>query len=229
MKNIAIECKNLKKTYFTKSSEVNALKNINLKVYENELLMLMGPSGSGKTTLLSVIAGILNFDSGDLTVLNNEIKNLSDENLTKFRSKNIGFVFQSFNLIPTLTSLENIMIPLIIQNINLEEAKNKAIEMLKKVDLEDKINNYPNELSGGEMQRVSIARGFIHNPKILLCDEPTSYLDMNLGKHIMQLLKTFTENSDTSIIVVTHDPRITDFATRIIEIEDGVIQNNPKN
>jgi putative ABC transport system ATP-binding protein len=225
MEKIAIECQNLKKTYYNPSNKVEALKDVNLKVYENELLMLMGPSGSGKTTLLSIIGGILNFESGVLNVLSQNIKNLNDENLTIFRSKNIGFVFQSFNLIPTLNALENVLIPLLIQNMNLNEATDKAKDLLKKVNLEDKMDSYPRELSGGEMQRVSIARGFIHNPKILLCDEPTSYLDSNLGKHIMQILKNFIIENNTTIVVVTHDPRITPFASRIIEIDDGIIKN----
>ncbi|MFA6119236.1 MAG: ABC transporter ATP-binding protein [Parachlamydiales bacterium] len=229
MENYIIECSKVKKTFFTGTQQVDALKDVNLKIKENELLMLMGPSGSGKTTLLSVIAGILLHTEGEISVLNKNLKMLTSDERTDFRGKNIGFVFQSFNLIPYLTVIENVSIPLLIQNIKKDEAETTAKNLLIKLGIGHLINRYPQELSGGEQQRVSIARGCVHNPKIILCDEPTSYLDAENGKKAMEILKKIQTENKSTLIIVTHDPRILDFADRIIEIQDGTIKNEKIN
>ncbi|NGX28056.1 MAG: putative ABC transporter ATP-binding protein [Candidatus Anoxychlamydiales bacterium] len=225
MENYTVICKNVKKTFFSVSGQVEALRDVNLKVKEDELVMLMGPSGSGKTTLLSVIGAILRHTKGEITVLNENLKELSGDNRTLFRGKNIGFVFQSFNLIPYLNVQENVAIPLFIQKVEREKALDIAKGLLLKMDLKHILDRYPKEISGGEQQRVSIARGYIHNPKIILCDEPTSYLDAENGKRVMQILKDIQKANKSSLIVVTHDPRIVDYADRIIEIQDGIIKN----
>ncbi len=229
MEEYSIICSKIKKTYGKGSTKVEALRDINLKVKQSELLMLMGPSGSGKTTLLSVIATILKFDSGDCSILNKNINQLSYQEKTIFRGKNIGFVFQSFNLIPTLTTVENVAIPLLIHNITREDSLKRAEEILSKLGLQDKLTKYPKELSGGEQQRVSIARGCIHKPKIILCDEPTSYLDTETGSKVMLILKDLQKENQSTLVVVTHDPRILNYADRIVEIEDGIIKNNHEN
>lgn len=227
--NYTIICNQVKKIFTTGTTEVEALKNVNLKVKENELLMLMGPSGSGKTTLLSVIAGVLLHTDGQILVLNQNLKSMTSDEKTDFRGKNIGFVFQSFNLIPTLTVLENVSIPLLLQNKNDKEINERVNNLLIKLGIEQLKDRYPQELSGGEQQRVSIARGCIHNPKIILCDEPTSYLDAENGKKVMEILKAIQKEFKSTLIIVTHDPRILEFADRIIEIQDGIIKNEKNN
>jgi putative ABC transport system ATP-binding protein len=229
MDQITIECKNITKTFGTQETENIPLRNINLVAHENELIMLMGPSGSGKTTLISIIGGILQQTSGECTVLNQPINSLPTEEKTKFRGKNIGFMFQYLNLIPTLNALENAAIPLMLNGYNRSQAMDETKKMLIDVDLEKRIYQIPSDLSGGEQQRVCIVRACIHRPKIILCDEPTSFLDHERGKKIMQLLQKIKVENKCTLIVVTHDPRILEFADRIIEIEDGMIKNSSNN
>ncbi len=224
-----IVCKDIWKIFQSGADKVEALRGINLSVKENEMLMLVGPSGAGKTTLLTVIAGILTQNEGECTVLGKDINHLPEKEKSLFRGESIGFVFQSFNLIPSLTAEENISIPLVLQGISKEEAILKANQILDQLDLKDKQKRYPSQLSGGEQQRVSIARGCIHRPKIILCDEPTSFLDAENGKKVMSILKDFQEKDNSSVIVVTHDIRIEEFADRIVHIEDGVIKEERKN
>lgn len=221
--DIIVECKDVKKSFFPGKTEVKALKGINLGVKENELIMLMGPSGSGKTTLISIIGGILNQDEGSCSVLHQDINNLPAAEKALFRGKNVGFVFQTLNLIPTLNAVENVCIPLILQNVEKNKAFLEAKELLAKMGLKDKYNSYPKELSGGEQQRVSVARGCIHKPKVMLCDEPTSFLDLETGREVINVLKEIQKENKCSIVIVTHDPRILDYADRIEEISDGVI------
>lgn len=223
MNQITIECKNIKKSFGQGETIVKTLRGIDLVVHENEMVMLMGPSGSGKTTLISIIGGILNQDEGECLILNKPINSLNSYEKTKFRGKNIGFMYQYFNLVPTLTALENASIPLLLNGYTRKEATDKTAELLESMGLERQIYRIPSDLSGGEQQRVAIARACIHQPKIILCDEPTSFLDHELGQKIMQLLVDIKNKNDCTIIVVTHDPRILDFADRILEIEDGKI------
>jgi putative ABC transport system ATP-binding protein len=184
----------------------------------------MGPSGSGKTTLISVIGGLLKQDSGSCLVLGKEINSMPEKEKTEFRGKNIGFLFQYFNLVPTLTALENVAVSLLIKGVDKASAYKQAEELLLTFGLDEQRYRKANMLSGGEQQRVAIARACINKPRIILCDEPTSFLDRERGKSIMELLKKIKIETNCTFIVVTHDPRILEFGDRILEIEDGMIK-----
>jgi putative ABC transport system ATP-binding protein len=218
-----VVCVDIKKTYSTGESKVFALRGINLEVKRGELLMLVGPSGCGKTTLISIIAGILDQDTGNCGVLGHNLETLLESEKNSFRAKNIGFVFQAFNLIPSLTAAENVAIPLIINGMPRLEAVEQSKALLKEMGLEDKINTAPKNLSGGQQQRIAIARALIHSPHLIVCDEPTSALDGETGRKILELMKRIALQKDRALIVVTHDIRIFPFADRIAMMEDGVI------
>lgn len=224
-----IECHNVCKSFGVGSMEVKVLKSINLKINKGEFMMLVGPSGCGKTTLISILAGILPFDDGRCIVGGHHIANMKEKELLKFRAKNIGFVFQQFNLIPTLTVAENVAIPLMIGGIKRSQAIEKAGLIIKAVGLEDKQHMLPTLLSGGQQQRVAIARALVHSPKILICDEPTSALDMVTGVKIVELLRTVCKKLGTTFVVVTHDNRIIKYADRIVHLDDGVITKETNN
>lgn len=185
--------------------------------------MLVGPSGSGKTTLISVIGGILTQDKGECLINNVDLNHLPDQQKTQFRGKNIGFSFQTFNLIPTLTSEENVSLPLIILGMQKGEALEKAKNLLHNVGLGDKIGINPPELSGGQQQRVAIARSLIHDPLLVVCDEPTSFLDIDTGQKIMTLIRQIVDTKHITFIVITHDTRILHYADHINHLEDGII------
>lgn len=221
--NPAIICKNLHKHFGEGASRVEALRGVDLTINRGELRLLMGPSGSGKTTLISIIAGILTQDSGDCLISNVDLNHLSDQKKTRYRGSHIGFVFQIFNLIPALTIEENISIPLLLNGVSRKEATEKAKEILIEFAMGDKIGTYPRNLSGGQQQRVAIARAIVHNPELIVCDEPTSFLDHENGMKIMELLKGMVKKKGVTLIVVTHDPRITKFADKIDQLEDGKI------
>ncbi len=218
---LAVQCKNVKKTYGSGTSRVEALRGVDLEVKTGELLLIVGPSGSGKTTLISVIAGILHQDEGECLIYGEDLNALSNGEKTAYRGKNIGFVFQAFNLVPMLTSCENAAVPLILNGMMPDEAEKKACSLLTDLGMADKIHTPPLELSGGQQQRVAIARGCIHEPKLIVCDEPTAYLDHETGLKVMELLKKSALKEDRAILVVTHDPRIFSFADRIVKMEDG--------
>lgn len=224
-KKVTIKVDNVSKTFGQGEDQVHALKNIMLEVYEGELVMIVGPSGCGKTTLLSVIAGTLSFDSGSISVLGSELECLNKSALTQFRAQYIGFIFQLYHLIPTLTAAENASLPLIIQGKKLDVGLKHAQEMLNQVGLEDKHNKLPKQLSGGQQQRVAMARALVHNPPIVICDEPTSALDFETGTKVMEILKQLAVGTKRSVIVVTHDHRIYKYADRVIEMDDGCIQD----
>jgi putative ABC transport system ATP-binding protein len=217
----AVRCRGVTKTYGTGPSAVRALRGVDLDVGRGELLMLVGPSGCGKTTLISIIAGVLERDGGECSVLGTEYATLSPEARTAFRAKNVGFVFQSFNLIPTLTLAENVAVPLLINGTPRRTAIEAAREMLAKVGLRERAGDVPTRLSGGQQQRVAIARALVHEPKLLVCDEPTSALDHATGQRVMELLRSVASGQDLSLVVVTHDQRIFEFADRIAEMDDG--------
>lgn len=216
-----VVCNRVSKYFGEGEYRIWPLKDIDLIAQENEMIMLMGPSGSGKTTLLSIIGGILHQSSGDCLVLGKDINNLPEAERTQFRGKNIGFLFQLFNLVPTLTAVENVALPLILTGADREEAFAQAAEFLTHFGLDRQRYRAPDILSGGEQQRVALARACIHRPKVLLCDEPTSFLDRVRGQQILELLTSIKKENKCTIIVVTHDPRILPFADRILEIEDG--------
>jgi putative ABC transport system ATP-binding protein len=223
-KNVAVHCRNIVKTYGTGGAKVMALRGIDLDVYTGELLMLVGPSGCGKTTLISVIAGILDQDGGDCRVLGENLLEMGQRNKTRFRGENVGFVFQAFNLLPTLSAAENAAVPLLINGAKRRDAINKAKEMLARVGLGDRSHSLPAQLSGGQQQRVAIARALVHDPKLIVCDEPTSALDHDTGHKVMELLRQVALAEGRSLVIVTHDQRIFGFADRIAKMDDGHVE-----
>ncbi len=228
-RNIALHCTDIVKTFNSGEAEVKALQGVTLDVYEGELLMLVGPSGCGKTTFVSVITALLGFDSGTCMTLDHDLATMSDEAKTAFRGKEIGFVFQAFNLIPALNATENTALPLTISKTNKAEALSRANMMIKAVGLEQKEHFLPGKLSGGQQQRVAIARALVHQPKLVICDEPTSSLDHKSGQVVMKLLKELTRAHGTTMIVVTHDERVYQYADRIAYMEDGKITKVEEN
>jgi len=220
---LAVRCRGVTKTYGKGDSAVRALRGVDLDVRVGELLMLVGPSGCGKTTLISVIAGVLDRDGGECTVLGEDFQRLGPAGTTRFRATSVGFVFQAFNLIPTLTLAENVAVPLLINKQPRSKALARAREVLAQVGLGERTNDIPTRLSGGQQQRVAIARALVHRPRLIVCDEPTSALDHVTGQRVMELLREVAEGSELSLIVVTHDQRIFEFADRIAQMDDGRI------
>jgi len=220
----AIICTAIHKSYGKGASRFEALRGVDLSIGYGELRLLMGPSGSGKTTLISIIAGILTQDEGKCLVNDVDINHLPDRDKTLYRGKNIGFVFQSFNLIPTITNEENIAVPLLLQGVQRKEALLRSQALLEEFGMGNKVGTFPAQLSGGQQQRIAIARALVHNPQFIVCDEPTSCLDHSTGLKIMEILKGLVVNKKTTLIVVTHDPRIIPFADSIDQLEDGRIK-----
>jgi putative ABC transport system ATP-binding protein len=223
-KDIAIHCRGVVKTYGSGSNAVTALRGIDLDVYTGELLMLVGPSGCGKTTLISVVAGILDRDTGTCDVFGQDFDRMKPKNRTKWRGQSVGFVFQSFNLLPTLTAVENTAIPLLINGVPRKEALARARKVLERVGLGDRAHSSPLELSGGQQQRVAIARALVHDPKLVVCDEPTSSLDHETGHQVMEIMREVAAGAGRALVVVTHDSRIFNFADRIAKMDDGHIE-----
>jgi putative ABC transport system ATP-binding protein len=221
--SVAVHCQGVTKSYASGEATVRALRGVDLDVHAEELLMVVGPSGCGKTTLVSVIAGILDQDSGECEVLGHELKAMGRSEKTRFRGQSIGFVFQMFNLLPALTAVENVSVPLLINGASRAEAEARAKDALHAVNLGHRLDALPAKLSGGEQQRVAIARALAHNPKLIICDEPTSNLDHAVGHSVMELLRGIAKGPDRALIVVTHDPRIFEFADRIARMDDGKI------
>lgn len=221
MPQAAIKAKGLSKWFGEGEARTDALKNVDLETYFGEMLYIVGPSGSGKTTLLSVLSGILKPNSGSVSVENTDIWTLGEDRLADFRLNKIGFVFQDFHLFPRLTTAENAAIPLILKKKDWDESIKEAIGYLEIVGLKDRADLPPVKLSGGEQQRVAIARAMVSQPDILIMDEPTASLDGDTGKSILSFVHKNVLNSNRCIVVVTHDDRIYEFATRILHMEDG--------
>lgn len=220
----ALSCSQLVKIYGTdEKTRVCALCSIDIEVPKGEILMIMGPSGSGKTTLLSVVSGILKPTGGQCLVFGENLYAKRQAERTAIRGARIGFVFQTFNLVPMLSACENVAIPLILNGMKREEACYKAEALLTRVGLQERMHVSPKHLSGGEQQRVAICRGFIHSPSLIVCDEPTSALDHDTGRKTLRVLQELAHTSGATLIIVTHDARILDFADRIVRMEDGKI------
>jgi len=219
----AVRLTGVTKSYGTGDSKVTALRGVDLDVAPDELLMLVGPSGCGKTTLISVVAGILDQDAGECRVFGRDLQAMRDRDRVRFRGDNIGFVFQSFNLLPSLTAAENVAVPLLIKGIARSEAVGRATEVLQRVGLGDRGRSLPSQLSGGQQQRVAIARSLVHDPRLIVCDEPTSALDHQTGHKVMELFREVAMGDGRSLIIVTHDARIFEFADRIATMDDGRI------
>jgi putative ABC transport system ATP-binding protein len=219
----AVSLRGVSKAYGAGTSRVQALRGVDLDVRLGELLMLVGPSGCGKTTLISVVAAILDHDEGEIVVFDRDLKSMSPGDKTRFRGANIGFVFQAYNLIPTITVTENVAIPLLILGSRRAAALARAGEVLGAVGLGDKLEALPAALSGGQQQRVAIARALVNNPRLIVCDEPTSALDHDTGRLVMEVLRKNALSADRALIIVTHDNRIFNFADRIARMDDGRI------
>lgn len=220
-----IECRKLTKSFQGDGIETYALRDVNLVLEEGDFISIIGPSGSGKSTLLSIIGTLDEPTSGELLHEDHPVHRLNSRQLADFRFENIGFIFQQFHLIPTLTAVENIMAPLFGRKVSYDK-KQRAQELLDMVGLKDKANSLPSQLSGGQQQRVAIARALVHEPKWLLADEPTGNLDSETGEVIFQLLQTLNREKGCGVLFVTHDPSLADRANRKIEMRDGEITSD---
>ena len=221
---LAVRTAALVKNYGRGDNLVQALKGVDFEARCGELLMIVGPSGCGKTTLLSVICGTLGYDSGSAAIFGRDLATMSTAQLTAFRGRNVGFIFQQFNLIPSWTALENVSVPLLLNGVGRAKAEKASAALLAEVGLQDKLQVRPGQLSGGQQQRVAIARAIVHEPRLLICDEPTAALDAASGRKVLELLKERACRPDRCVIIVTHDSRIFSFADRIAEMEDGQIK-----
>ena len=219
-----IKVNNLHKIYTMGSEKVHALNGINLTVNEGEMICLLGPSGSGKSTLLNALAGLEKPDKGEIIVRNIHLEKLNEAQITLFRSLNVGFVFQTYNLIPTLNSLENVSLGLMFKGVEKKKREKMAKDILIKVGLKERLYHKPNQLSGGQQQRVAIARAFVGNPKIVFADEPTGNLDTHTSYEIMDLIKQISKENNQTVIIVTHDEEMTEYADRLFHMRDGEIE-----
>lgn len=219
----AVHCRGVTKVYGDNETQVRALDGVDVDVPYGELSLLVGPSGCGKTTLISIVAGLLDATAGEVEVLGANLSTLRGSKLVRFRSANIGFVFQQYNLLPALTAEENVAVPLLVRGMNRSQAVRKGADMLAEVGLGDRRKSRPSQLSGGQQQRVAIARALVGEPRLLVCDEPTAALDARSGQNVMQLIKRIAVKSDRAVIVVTHDSRVYAYGDRVISMSDGKI------
>lgn len=219
----AVTCRGITKEFGKGETKTLALRGVDMEVQPGRMTLLVGPSGCGKTTLISIIAGLLNPTAGDVCVLGNHLHAMSGSQLVRFRRDNIGFVFQQYNMLPSLTAAENAAVPSIVQGRNRAQAIEAAKEMLAAVGLGNRCHSLPSQLSGGQQQRVAIARALVHRPKLLVCDEPTAALDALSGRKVMDLLCEVAVQPDRAVIIVTHDSRVFDYGDRIISMDDGIV------
>jgi len=221
---VAIRLRSVSKTFGVGEQTVHALRGVDWDIYRGQLTMLVGPSGCGKTTLLSVVAGILDCDSGGVVeVFGADVARMRSGAKTRFRMDNIGFVFQQYNLLPALTAMENAAVPLIIAGISRPLALQRAREVLTSLGMEPRLHSLPSQLSGGQQQRVAIARALVHEPRLIVCDEPTAALDHESGQAVMKLMREAAVKADRSVLVVSHDNRVFHFADRMARMDDGRI------
>jgi putative ABC transport system ATP-binding protein len=218
-----VQVENVEKTFNSGVNAIHVMKNVSLAAYPGEILMLVGPSGCGKTTLLSAIAGTLKVESGSIIVFGQPLHSMSGSALTRFRAKNIGFIFQQFNLIPTLSIAENVSVPLLIQGQSNRHAIKAAREALDAVGLADRWRERPNKLSGGQQQRVAIARALVTDPALIVADEPTGNLDAKSASDVLHILQSLSQSAGKTVIMVTHDPKAAGFGTRSLHLEKGEI------
>lgn len=222
---MAVCVRGVTKEFGSGGSLTRALRGVDLDVPYGEMLMLVGPSGCGKTTLVSIVAGTLQPTAGDVQVLGHDLVAMSNGRKVRFRRENVGFIFQAYNLLPSLTAVENAAVPLLIAGWRRAHAVDVAADILERLGLGDRLANLPSELSGGQQQRVAIARALVHEPRLLVCDEPTSALDAANGRITMELIQQVAVQPDRAVIVVTHDSRVYSFADRIASMEDGRIES----
>lgn len=224
----AIRARGITRDFQAGQSTIRVLHGIDADIRSGELTYLVGESGSGKTTLISIMCGILWPTDGEVEVFGTDIYNLSDNDLVNFRLNNIGFIFQQYNLIPSIDAAANAAVPLIAQGVPLDEARERAQVLLEKLNIGDQADKLPRQLSGGQQQRVAIARALVHAPRLVVCDEPTAALDARSGRRVMDLLREVAVAPGRACIIVTHDNRIFDLADRIIVLEDGRITHDGK-
>ena len=223
-----IEVKNLARHFRVGSELIKAIKQIDLSIQQNEFVALMGQSGSGKSTLMNILGCLDTPTDGTYTLNNNQVSELRDNDLAEIRNKEIGFIFQTFNLLPRSTALENVMLPLVYAGISKEDREERALIALDKVGLADRVNHRPNELSGGQRQRVAVARALVNNPSIILADEPTGNLDSATSIEIMALFQDIHKNGNT-VIIVTHEEDIAQYTHRIVRLKDGEVESDERN
>ncbi|PYU90878.1 MAG: ABC transporter ATP-binding protein [Acidobacteria bacterium] len=220
----AVVCRRIEKWFGAGEARVHALRGVDLEIRMGELAMLVGPSGCGKTTLLSVIAGLLDSNGGDLEVLGETPARMGKQERILFRRRNLGFVFQQYNLLPSLTAAENVAVPLLAAGMNRNEAAGEATRLLAQLGMGERASSLPVQLSGGQQQRVALARALVHKPRLIVCDEPTAALDAKTGHTVMELLAKVAVSPDRAVIVVTHDSRVFEFADTIAHMDDGRIE-----
>jgi putative ABC transport system ATP-binding protein len=218
-------CTGITKVFTAGNDRVTVLHGIDLELPAGELTMLVGPSGCGKTTLISIIAGILSPTEGEVEICGETITRMDDDEKLTFRRRKVGFIFQQYNLLPTLTVAENAAIPLVAAGISMRRATSTATALLERIGMADHLGKLPNLLSGGQQQRVAIARALVHEPQLILCDEPTAALDADTGRTVLTILRDAALAPDRAVVVVTHDPRIYAFADRVVVMEDGLIRS----
>lgn len=223
-KDLLIEVRNLKKIYSVGSEKVRALDGIDLDIKKNEILVILGTSGSGKSTFLNMLAGLEKPTKGSVKILGKNISKMSETGLAKFRQKNIGFIFQSYNLLPNLTSIENIELPLIFKKVNSKERRKEAEKLIDAVGLTSHKDHKPTQLSGGQQQRIGIARAFVGTPAVIFADEPTGNLDTKTTAKVLKLMISMCKKRKQTLIIVTHDPSIASHGDRIVKIIDGKIR-----
>ncbi|MGE4349406.1 MAG: ABC transporter ATP-binding protein [Candidatus Berkiella sp.] len=228
MSRLAATIKQLNKSFEAGDSLIQVLHDINIDIHMGELTMLVGPSGCGKTTLISIISGILSPTSGEIHLIGHSLSNMNDQNKVLFRRAHIGFIFQQYNLLPALTAAENAAMPLLAAGVSLQEATAKARVILDSIGMVGQSEKLPRQLSGGQQQRVAIARALVHNPKLIVCDEPTAALDAKTGHAVMEILRNIANDQNRAVLIVTHDNRIYHFADRILEMSDGRIIGSHK-
>lgn len=221
--DIVIEARDVEKTYDTGTIKVFALRGVSLRVPRGEMLAIMGPSGCGKTTLLNSLSGLDDFDSGVVLIEGNDLSRMADDRKTEFRAKDMGFVFQTYNLLPVLTAVENIELPLIVSGTKPKVAREQALASLTRVGLLDKAGQRPSQLSGGQRQRVTVARALVNKPAIVWADEPTGALDSTTATEIMDLIVDLNSTAHQTCVIVTHDPKVAARCHRTIHMEDGLI------
>ncbi len=225
--NAIIHLEDIHKSYFMGKQAVTVLKGISIDILRNEYVALMGPSGSGKSTLMNILGCLDSPTSGSYILNNHDVSKMQDDALAGVRNKEIGFVFQQFNLLPRMTALENVALPLVYAGIPKKQRLEQAMEVVKKVGLEDRSHHKPNELSGGQCQRVAIARALVNNPSIILADEPTGNLDSRTSEEIMEMFHIIHQGGNT-VVLVTHEEGIANYAKRIIRLRDGKIESDEK-
>jgi putative ABC transport system ATP-binding protein len=223
-----IEVESVVKTYSSGNVKVEALRGVSLEVPRGEMLAVMGPSGCGKTTLLNCVSGLDRIDAGTVRIDGTDLASMNDKQKTSYRARNMGFIFQTYNLLPVLSAVENVELPLVVSGVNASEARNKAVAALDRVGLADRANNWPSQLSGGQRQRVTIARSLVNDPAIVWADEPTGALDSKTANEIIEIMETLNREQGQTFVIVTHDAGVGKRCHRLIRMTDGEIVGEEK-